>query len=153
MDLSEVHKKIYFIFSTCVNEALLCKGIPLCENKNDLKACKLNLPNMDWRPIYFLSTCRPIDHPEYIMPFGQTVNSDFIADGRQFHCLNRGDEDPFLITNSRSNGTETNGNTPCLNNQNRWKRRCLGSRQDICVSALGNYIYMLLKIIKQSTHT
>ena len=39
----------------------------------------MNLPSMDtgyayWNPIDGLSTCTPIDHPEYIMPFGQTVD-------------------------------------------------------------------------------
>ena len=91
---SRAYKKLvtffYFHFSTCVDEALLCKGIPLCKNRNDLKACKMHLPNMDigytpWQPIFsrFASnddlkhprySCTPIGHPEYIMPFGQTID-------------------------------------------------------------------------------
>ena len=90
-------QRFLFTFSTCVDEALLCKGIPLCENKNDLKACGMEIPNMDnWKPIHTLSTCTPINHPEYIMPFGQTVLNESIADGIQYNCLNRGDENPFL---------------------------------------------------------
>ena len=137
-----------FLFSTCVDEALLCKGIPLCKNKNDLKACKMNLPNMNWEPISLLSTCIPVDHPEYTMPYGQTINSDLIATNSQFYCLNRGDTNPYLITNSESNETDADSKTwkqwmnePCdedLYNP----RRCLGLRPNICVDAHCKYIFV-----------
>ena len=138
------------LFSTCVEEALLCKGIPLCKNKNDLKAC--NLPILDvgydfWRPINFLSSCTPIGHPEYTMPFAQTVEEKSIADGSQYHCLNRGDENPFAITISGSNGTEDDSytwtqwiNTKCTEYRP-MHRRCLGSRPDLCIDAYGEYIF------------
>ena len=137
-----------FLFSTCVDEALLCKGIPLCENKNDLKACKMNLPNMNWTHIKYLSTCTPIDHPEYKMPFGQTVDNAHIADHSQYNCLNRGDEDPFLIMNNESNETESKTwrqwlNIPCDKTR---LRRCLGSRPDRCVDASGKHILVNIKL-------
>ena len=109
---------------------------------------------MDWTPIRNdlggLSTCKPIDHSEYIMPFAQTVDKNFIADGSQYHCLNRGDENPFLIRNSGSNGTDADSktwtqwiNTPCPNqNQYNEIRRCLGSRPDVCVNAVSKYILL-----------
>ena len=137
--------KVCFLFSTCVNEALLCKGIPLCKNKNDLKACKMNIPTKDWMPIYLLSTCTTVDHPEYIMPYGQTIDSlidsDFIKDNDYFYCLNRGDTNPFLITNSENNETWTQlVNLPCKYDE----RKCLGSRPDVCVVTSGTY--MLLNV-------
>ena len=116
----------------------------MCKNKNDLKACKMNLPNMEWKQIDNQFSCLPIDHPEYIMPYGQTINSDLITDNSQFYCLNRGDTNPFLITNIESNQTWTqwvNTKCPVL----RDNRRCLGSRPDICIEANGEYI--LLKTI------
>ena len=92
-----------------------------------------------WNPIDLLSTCTPIDHPEYIMPFGQTVDSKLMADVTKFYCLNRGDANPFLITNNRSNETEADSQTwtqwinkPC---DHRTYRRCLGIRPDQCVNA------------------
>ena len=106
----------------------------------------------NWTPIRSLSTCTPIDHPEYIMPYGQTINSVFINDTSHFYCLNRGDKNPFLIPNSESNGTNADSNTwtawinePCPDDEDHWKRRCLGSRPDICVDAACKYI--LLRII------
>ena len=114
----------------------------------------MNLPNMDWTPIHNtkweLSTCKPIDHPEYIMPYGQTVVNESIADGSQYDCLNRGDENPFFIRNSESNGTDADSktwtqwiNTPCPNqNQYNEIRRCLGSRPDVCVNAVSKYILL-----------
>ena len=134
--------KVCFLFSTCVDEALLCKGIPLCENKNDLKACKMNLPDMDWIQIASLFTCTPIDHPEYVMPFGQTIDIYFKADDSQFYCLNRGDKNPFSITNSGSNGTNSKTWTQLVNTACEYKRerRCLGSRPDRCADAIGKYL-------------
>ena len=140
----------FFLFSTCVDEALLCKGIPLCENKNDLKACKMNMTSMNidyghWHSIKGRSTCTPIDHPEYVMPFGQAVDNDLIADNSQFYCLNRGDKNPFLIKNSGSNETEADSktwsqwmNTSCPNNQD---RRCLGLVPDRCVDSFRKYYF------------
>ena len=134
---------IKFHFSTCVDEALLCKGIPLCENKNDLKACKMNAPTKDWIPINGQVTCLPIDHPEYIMPYGQTISRDLIIDESQFYCLNRNDTNPFFIINTSSNGTEDEQktwtqwmNTSC---NYRTERRCLGFRPEICVEAISKY--------------
>ena len=112
----------------------------------------MNLPNMDWTPIRNdlggLSTCKPIDHSEYIMPFAQTVDNAFIADGSQYHCLNRGDENPFLITKNETKTWRQWINTACDDlDFSDLERRCLGSRPDVCVLAEGNYIqYLLLKI-------
>ena len=88
-----------------------------------------------WNPIDKLSTCTPIDHPEYIMPFGQTVDSKLMADGTKFYCLNRGDANPFLIKKSSSNDSQTWTqwiNKPC---DYTTYRRCLGTRPDQCVNA------------------
>ena len=143
--------KVSFLFSTCVDEALLCRGIPLCENKNDLKACKMNLPNMDWIEIDSFPTCKPVDHPDYIMPYGQKINSKLISDDDQFYCLNRGDKNPFLVTNSESNETDDDSktwiqwvNTPC---ENWYDRRCLGLRPDKCVDSVRKYICLKIKTI------
>ena len=111
----------------------------------------MNLPNMNWEPISLLSTCIPVDHPEYTMPYGQTINSDLIATNSQFYCLNRGDTNPYLITNSESNETDADSKTwkqwmnePC--DEDLYKlRRCLGLRPDICVDA--NCKYTFLKMI------
>ena len=106
----------------------------------------MNLPNMDWTPIqndfWGLSTCKPIDHPEYIMPFAQTVDNAFIADGSQYHCLNRGDENPFLITKNETKTWTQWINTPCEDPD--WERRCLGSNPNVCVMAEGKYILTIL---------
>ena len=98
----------------------------------------MNLPDMDWKPIPKLFTCTPIDHPEYIMPFGQIADIDFKTDNSQSYCLNRGDANPFL------NGTEADSktwtqwlNTPCPETIR--NRRCLGSRPDLCVNAFCKY--------------
>ena len=139
-------------FSTCVDESLLCKGIPLCKNKNDLKVCKMNIPTKDWVPIYEHTTCISVDHPEYNMQYGQTIYKDLMTDDSHFYCLNRGDTNPFSITNSESNVTDADSltwtqwiNEPCTDDEDHCKRRCLGLRPDICVFAVCKYI--LLKMI------
>ena len=117
----------------------------IVRNKNDLKACKMNLPNMDWIPIENQVTCLPIDHPEYIMPYGQTINSDLITDNSTFYCLNRRYTNPFLITNSLTMTWTQRVNTLCEYPYTENGRRCLGLRPDICVYARSKYI--LLKIL------
>ena len=90
----------------------------------------------NWIPNNATFICTPIGHPEFVMPFGQTVATEFIVDHRQFNCLNRGDEKPFLIKNSGSNGTEDDIKTwtQWINTQCPIEhRRCLGSRPDRCV--------------------
>ena len=98
---------------------------------------------MAWKPLFQSSACTPVDHLDYIMPFGETIATRFVADG-YYNCLNRGDEHPFLITNNGRNGTDLDSktwtqwlNTPCLNDTEIdpgiYHRRCLGSRPDICI--------------------
>ena len=119
----------------------------------------MNLQELDidyghWHQIFSLTTCTPFDHPEYIMPFGQKIEKRSTTDSSQFYCLNRGDKNPFLITNRGSNETEADSktwtqwlDTPCPIITNRG-RRCLGSRPDICVDPFCKYI-----LIKQyDTH-
>ena len=95
-------------------------------------------------PIEDRTTCIPIDHPEYIMPYGQLINSDLITDNKKFYCLNRGTTNPFLITNSESNETDVDSktwtqwvNTACESEYPEADRRCLGLRPDTCVWAAG----------------
>ena len=83
------------------------------------------------------------------MQYGQSIESKLRADDSQFYCLNRGDTNPFLITNSEINKTDTDSktwtqwvNTRCPFNTWNDDRRCLGSRPDICVEASGKYIHI-----------
>ena len=103
---------------------------------------------MDWTPIHNsfweLSSCNPIDHPEYILPYGQTVDNEFIADGGQYDCLNRGDENPFLIRNITSKTWTQWINTPCPKDQYNEFRRCLGSKPDVCVNAACKYLLLII---------
>jgi hypothetical protein len=122
-------------------------GVPLCSNKNDLKVCKLNLPEMDpnwniWNPIQTMTpheTCNSIIHPEYVLPFNQRIDKRLKSDGSQYNCFNRGDENPFHVTNGKINGSEVEKtwlqwiNTPC-DSVFIEDRRCLGSRPDHCVA-------------------
>ena len=100
-------------------------------------------------PIKGRTACIPIDHPEYIMPYGQTISRDLIIDESQFYCLNRNDTNPFFIINSSSNGTEDEQktwtqwmNTLCVY---RSQRRCLGFRPEKCVEAISKYTYRTQK--------
>ena len=109
----------------------------------------MNLPSMDWSQTNFFSTCTPIDHPDYIMPFGQTVKNELFTDDSQFYCLNRGDTNPFLAKTSGNNESEADSktwtqwmNTPCPEPYSITKRRCLGSTPDICVDASCKYNYI-----------
>ena len=89
-----------------------------------------------WKPIASRSTCIPIEHPDYTMPYGQTVDDLLFADESQFYCLNRGDANPFLKTEDDSKTWTQWMNIPCPINQYSWERRCLGSRPDTCVEAI-----------------
>ena len=88
----------------------------------------------NWKPVIRRSTCNPIDHPDYILPFGQTVDNGYIADHSQYHCINGGDENPFSIKNEAGSKTWTEWiNEPC---DLGFHRRCLGSRPDKCLDAM-----------------
>ena len=104
----------------------------------------MNLPNMDWKPIETLFTCTPVDHPEYILPYGQTIIAELIKDKSHSYCLNRRDANPFLVTNGTEDVQKTWTqwvNTLCFGG-NDYSRRCLGSRPDDCVVAEGKYILL-----------
>ena len=99
---------------------------------------------MDWKPIVNKYTkipqftCLPVDQPKYITPYGQSINGDLEREYSQFYCLNRGDTNPFLITNGESNVTWTQYIKKECDGPNLTKtknRRCLGLRPDICVDA------------------
>ena len=72
---------------------------------------------------------------------GQWISKEKKGDGRVFHCLNRGDENPFFEA-SKQNETETDikknwmewMKTPC---PSREERRCLGNRPDQCADYRG----------------
>ena len=117
----------------------------------------MNLPNMDWKPILnqisgiSQLTCPTINHPDYVIPYGQTIDSDLMEDNNYFYCLNRGDTNPFLITNSERNVTWTQYvNKKCdgPNPDKKKNRRCLGLRPDMCIFATCKY--RLLRMIQHS---
>ena len=137
-------------FSSCVDETKLCMGTPLCKNKNDLKLCKnatsWNLANADWKPIVFFSICPMMPQKNEITSFGQQIKVDQMEDAIEFNCLNRADENPFMIKKQlENNETEVNSwlqlvNKPCSEDDiifpfSSYFRRCLGVLPKQCIGA------------------
>ena len=133
---------------TCVDETLLCEGMRLCSNGNDLKWCK-NAKSISihpgWKPLPNLVNCNYInsDKPG---PDGQWIKQEEKEDGNAFNCYNRKDENPFVKT---ENKTEQKKDTwledvkePC---EKSWERRCLGNRPDRCIRKF------LLNLLKPAT--
>ena len=131
---------LLFFISSCVNELKVCKGIPQCSNKEDLKWCKnatsWSLPHKDWEPLVKLIRCTHSGQPEY-HPGQWIQNFGVIGDGL-FQCYNRAtaDENPFSLDKKKyaqKTWLEL-VHTPCNNGE----RRCLG-RGDQCVFSSGKF--------------
>ena len=102
------------------------------------------LPDADWTPIRpslskpHLSKCSLRNQPNDTSANGQWIKPVEQEDGRLFHCLNRGDENPFAETRRNTeDGSKKTWmdwvNTPC--EKGKKYRRCLGQRPDQCVWA------------------
>ena len=102
----------FILIRTCADESKLCKGVALCQNKEDLKFCKngtsWSLPDADFKPIYLRGSdnyvsCNSLkDQP---IPQGQQIQKSTKNDGRVYNCVNRRDEEPFKA-NKAVNSTE-----------------------------------------------
>ena len=142
---------LYSFYYSCVDETGLCKGTPICLDMRDLKWCKSDT-NWDISNAYSISppTMGPlIRHVKCILQKnstnkktnGQWINKKERGDGKVFHCLNRGDENPFSEAkkqNEPETGVKKNWmewmKTPC---PFKYYRRCLGNRPDQCVESSG----------------
>ena len=125
------------LIRTCVDETELCKGVPLCDNKEDLKWCKAasmwTVPG-NWTPmkdgyVQAREKCTSLNENN---PQGQWIYAKDMTDGI-FQCINRKDENPF---SKQKNVTDGNSwiesvNYPC---DYSWHRRCLGDKPNECVS-------------------
>ena len=136
---------IYVFGSTCVNEARICEGVPLCPNKHDLRWCK-ETPIQNWMPFSYLSNqeylnftyCTLSDHPNRTDLQYQQIK-EFAKGNKFYNCLNRLDENPFFkkLGNDTGDITEEelwwiNVNTTC--EYDKWpRRRCLGHNSDQCI--------------------
>ena len=109
----------------------MCKGKPLCSNKNDLKWCKdvRELPSPNFKhfieyPEREHSKCNKSHEDENTIPNGQDILAEDIGNGLVYNCFNRADEDPFkgiFHNQSWSDWVKI----PCHPS---WFRRCLGQK-------------------------
>ena len=117
-----------------MEETLLCKGVPYCDNKIDLKWCKNTTTVLkNWKPIVDRFMCILIPLPEGIAPRGQWIKT-IEKDDNVYHCINRADENPFTKkNNSMGDDSQQNWmnlvNSPCPDAE----RRCLGRRPHQCI--------------------
>ena len=125
------------LIRTCVDESELCKGVPLCGNKEDLKWCKAasmwTVPD-NWIPMIYVTNkhqikCTFLNETD---PRGQWIDRADNFDGKNFHCINRADEDPF---SKQKNTTDDNSWLELVNStcSYSYKRRCLGDKPTQCV--------------------
>ena len=149
---------LFTLIRTCTDESKLCKGVALCQNKEDLKFCKnatsWSLPDTDFKPIYLTDSdnyvsCNHLkDQPN---PQGQQIKKSTNNDGRVYNCVNRRDEEPFKA-NKAVNSTEGGAqkkwlddvNSPCPIKDTRSSkyRRCLGQRADHCIKAYCKFLIL-----------
>ena len=135
-----------FFTRSCVDENQICKGIPLCDNKNDLKWCKNATfwhEPADWKPMVKRSACSLTSQTDGVVPHSQLVKT-FLVDDGTYHCLNRADEHIFSEKrqNDTNNGTDwlQSVTTPCdLDVFGDGWRRCLGRNPDQCVWVYSKY--------------
>ena len=129
-------------FSSCVNEAKICQGVPLCPQKEDLKWCK-ETPLTDWEPFvtYHIPDidywyCKLVKQPNRTNLQYQQIQKGHEQD-KFYHCLNRYDENPFDKSRNQTKDSEQKWldevNGSC---ESEWERRCLGYRSDTCVAAI-----------------
>ena len=132
------------LIRTCVDESELCKGVPLCDNKEDLKWCKAasiwTVPD-NWTPMMTFKPGEVDEKPQIKCTFlndtdprGQWIHPQEYFDGKIFQCINRTDENPF---SKQKNATDDNRwlesvNSTC-STENRWYRSCLGDKPTECV--------------------
>ena len=131
----------FLLIRSCVDESELCKGVSLCNNKEDLKWCKGTsvwaVPD-NWTALDSVSN----DGEESVQakctffndtdPTGQWINPEDQMDGNKYHCINRTDENPF---SKRKQSTDDKTwldwvNSPCHHEPD---RRCLGDKPNQCV--------------------
>ena len=124
------------LIRTCVDESELCKGVPLCDTKEDLKWCKAastwTVPD-NWTPMidkneHVQQKCTTLNDTD---PQGQWIDSEKKKDGI-FQCINRKDEKPFSKKKNVTDGYSwiELGNSACEH----LYRRCLGDKPNQCVS-------------------
>ena len=125
----------------------MCKGKPLCDNKNDLKWCKdvWDLPSPNFKYILDYDErqhykCNKSHQHENSVPNGQDILAEDIRNGLSYNCFNRADEDPFKkigYNQSEDEGEKSWSDwvrTPCQYN---YLRRCLGQKPSQCVAIEG----------------
>ena len=104
------------ISSPCVDALELCHGEPMCHDKSDLRWClDDNYANLKGAVTHCTRHIR-----------SQLVDYQDMYDG-QYHCLDRSDEDPFLLYDQRINASSTlqlescnNATRPSLWPQGSW---------------------------------
>ena len=137
-------------FRTCVDETQLCKGKPLCDNKNDLKWCKdvwdLSSPNFtniyDYLRQQQHSKCNKSHQLENFVPNGQDILEEHRGNGLFYNCFNRADEDPYNQSEDEGDKSWSDWvRTPCqIEDVHTLYRRCLGQKPSQCVSISGGYM-------------
>ena len=134
---------LFLFIRLCIDESELCKGVPLCSNKEDLKWCKTasmwTVPE-NWTPIeiFYPNTLGPEPQKKCTTflndkdPRGQWIHPDDMGDGKSYQCINRTDENPFskpLLTATDDYRWLDLVNSICPNEM----RRCLGDKPTQCV--------------------
>ena len=126
-----------------MDESELCKGVPLCGNKEDLKWCKAAsmwtvpenwTPMLDYTPENLVTStdqlqkkCSFVNDTD---PPGQWFHSEDKMDGHLYQCINRTDENPFSKQKNATDDTWLEWvNIPCGLDG----RRCLGDKPNQCV--------------------
>ena len=129
----------------------MCKGKPLCLNKNDLKWCKnaWKLPSPNFTNIFAItygqqhSKCTKGHQFENFVPNGQDILAEDKGDGFFYNCFNRADEDPFKKSSQNQSKDEVDKSwsdwvaTSC---EIMYHRRCLGRKPSQCVWTYCGYI-------------
>ena len=76
--MSDIYKSLFILTSSCVDESQMCKGIPLCDDKNDLKWCKNATtwnenPGANWKAIRNHFVCTLSSQLDGLAPQGNEV--------------------------------------------------------------------------------
>ena len=145
------HVQSLIFCSTCVDEFIVCHGVPLCANKEDLQWCK-ETPFADWTPTianhnpageHYLY-CR-IDEQPYRTDFQyQIIFEIHKGDGKLYQCLNRLDENPFKVHNESVVAIQekwfNDVSTSCPSD---FQRRCLGYQSYRCIDSASKLMNFL----------
>ena len=140
---------MFCYYRSCFEErkaGVLCKGVPFCENKGDLRWCKSNASShIDIKPIFDdnILSCNSLGDRAHLKSInGQQIKNKSSNVFLEFRCFNRKDLNPFASFKGRNQSKWLkNVNKKCKSGI---QNRCLGQESEQCSNIRGKFWLLIL---------